>query len=194
MRPSDPPAQAWRRPAILAVSLLVSLTTCLALTGPALGQDYPPGKSAPSVTQTVVEPGGTIGVRFPGFCARRTITISLERGGFKQRVTDVIANGAGDVSVRVRIPAGTASGAYLVVARGLATDCVHPKVSHVGIEVDPPGTAAAGGAPTSVTGSTAPAGGLPLTGLDLGVLLLAGAVVLAAGLLLRRLSRSRSTR
>jgi len=43
---SLPRAQASRQPVPLAVSLLVALIACLALTVPALGQDFLPGLPA----------------------------------------------------------------------------------------------------------------------------------------------------
>lgn len=190
---TNPPAQAWWRPATWAVSVLISLIACLALTSPALGNDYPPGQPAPSIKRTVVAPGGTLGVRFPGFCARQPVTIWLERGGREQRLAQVIANGAGVASVIVRIPQGTASGGYLVVARGLAGDCVHVKVSSVGSKVDSPSTGALSPSSGSGSGASLPlTGGLPFTGLELGMLLVGAVVLAAAGLLLRRLSRSRT--
>lgn len=171
----------------LLVSVLAPLLGWLVLCGPAVADDYPPDEPAPSVTETLVPAGGTLGAQFPGFCAGATVTIWLEQGGFREQLGEGTANGVGTVWVVVRVPADTPPGDYMIVARGLALGCVQSKVSSVPIEVDSPGAVLNGGFPS--TSSPSSAGGLPLTGLNLGAMLVLVALLLGAGLLLRRRGR-----
>lgn len=109
------------------------------------------------------------------------------RGQSHSKPSTARVDGAGDVSALVTTPATAAPGEYELTVKGLGTDCSTVKRVNAKIELTGPGgkrqdTAGPAAAPGGGAGST----GLAFTGLELWLLLCAGAGLLVGGLLLRR--------
>lgn len=155
----------------------VILGILLSWTALAPSSEAAPGYTHPasiSLSASVAQCGGHVTVTGTGFAANEVVTITLHSKPVV--LTTVTANGSGNFSVVVNLPAGV-DGHHTIVATGATGDKASAKIT---IESCGAGTAGGSHGPTAVTGVAIMAIG------GLGVLLLAAGTVLLIGARRRR--------
>lgn len=196
----------------LALILATLLVGASALAGPAAAADYPPDAQGVEVSRDSVRPGETVLVVGGGFCPNSLVTVWLvsrdsqraqsSRKGRRLAVGKVRASAAGTVRRRVRIPRRTRPGLYRLALVGRGSDCRSSRriaaplrVKGKGRDATEPsapqdeaaaGDPAGGSEPPASASGGANVGPLPFTGLQLILLAVAGAALLAVGVGLRR--------
>ena len=185
-------------PARKAKLLFALASLFAAVSAAASAQTYPPQGSELAVSASAVAPGGTVSVQAAGFRPRSSVALSLRAAGASFSLGVVEADSRGAIAATVRIPASVPAGRALLLARGedpsgrpLVVQAVLGIVASGGSTDASP---AAGERTEAGSGVVATIrGGLPNTGFDAAVALLAGAGLVATGVALRRAGRNRES-